>query len=104
MMVAGWSLLEAAAQLLERDDREAVLGDFAEANEEAWRGMAGILGLVLRRHLTLWKSWRPWLAGFGLALPSSFLLIGASLSVSRTYQLYAWVFRNSPFIDPEILK
>jgi hypothetical protein len=41
-------------------------------------------GLVVRREAALWKSWKPWFAAFGLALPSSFLLMGLSLSVSRT--------------------
>jgi hypothetical protein len=40
------------------------------------------LGLVTRRQVMLWKSWQPWMAGFGVALPSSFLLMGVSLSVS----------------------
>ena len=32
-----------------------------------------------------WKSWRPWLAGFGLTAPNSFLLMGVSVSVSQTF-------------------
>jgi hypothetical protein len=30
--------------------------------------------------------WRPWIAAFGLSLPCSFLLMGASLSVSEAFQ------------------
>jgi hypothetical protein len=45
-----------------------------------------VLDLVARRQLLLWKSWRPWLSGFGLALPNSFLLMGASVGVSMAYQ------------------
>ena len=81
-----WSLVDLAARLLERDEREAVLGDLVEARESAWEGLFGVLGLVVRRQALLWKSWRPWLAGFGVALPNSFLLMGASLSVSWSYQ------------------
>jgi hypothetical protein len=81
-----WSLVDLAARLLERDEREAVLGDLVEARESAWEGFFGVLGLVVRRQALLWKSWRPWLAGFGVALPNSFLLMGASLSVSWSYQ------------------
>jgi hypothetical protein len=69
-------LLELTAQLLERSEREAVLGDLEEAGESAWRGLVNVLGLVIRRQTILWKSWRPWLAAFGLALPASFLLMG----------------------------
>jgi hypothetical protein len=88
-MSLGWSLTEVAAQLLPREEREAVLGDLSEAHQSAWRGLLDVLGLVTRRQLLLWKSWRPWLSGFGLALPSSFLLMGVSVGVSMTYQSFA---------------
>jgi hypothetical protein len=48
-----------------------------------------VVGLVIRREAALWRNWRPWLAAFGLAVPSSFLLMGFSLSVSRAYQQLA---------------
>jgi hypothetical protein len=70
-------------------EREAVLGDLAEASECGWRGLAAVLGLWLRRQAMLWKNWRPWLAAFGLAVPGTFLLIGFSLSVSQAYE--AWI-------------
>ena len=44
-----WPLLEVAARLLERDEREAVLGDVQETGEGAWRGLLDVLGLVVRR-------------------------------------------------------
>jgi hypothetical protein len=90
-----WSLVEVASRLLEGDEREAVLGDLVESEERAWKGLFGVMGLVVRRQALLWKSWRPWLAGFALALPSSFLLMGASLSVSWSYQR---------LLCPELLK
>ena len=33
-----------------------------------------------------WRSWRPWLAVFGLALPGSLLLMGFSVSISSIYE------------------
>src|SRR5208282_4963318 len=81
MTAWNWPLVEVAARLLERDEREAVLGDLLEARESAWDALTGVLGLAFRRQAQLWKSWRPWLAGFGVTLPSSFLLMGTSLSV-----------------------
>jgi hypothetical protein len=93
MTNVGWSLVEVASQLLERDEREAVLGDLVEAGKGASQGLFDVLGLVIRRQSVPWRSWRPWLAVFGLALPSSFLLMGFSLSVSWTYQ---------HFIHPEV--
>src|SRR5882757_11527622 len=86
MTSVAWSLVEVAAQLLERREREAVLGDLAETGESVWQGLFGILGLAVRRQLALWKNWRPWLASFGLALPGSLLLMGFSVSVSSAYQ------------------
>jgi hypothetical protein len=77
--------LEFASRLLERDEREAVLGDLVEAQARALDALFGVIGLVARRQALLWKSWRPWMAGFGVALPSSFLLMGVSLSVSWSY-------------------
>lgn len=90
-----WALVEVAARLLQRDEREAVLGDLVEAGESAWQGLLDVLGLVIRRQAGLWKSWRPWLAAFGLAFPGSLLLMGFSVSVSQTYQ---------QLINPTILK
>jgi hypothetical protein len=85
MRSTGWSFVEAAARPLARDEREAVLGDLAEGNENSWQALLGVLGLVFRHEAVLWKNWRPWLAGFGVALPSSFLLMGFSLSVTWSY-------------------
>jgi len=93
-----WPLVEGAAQLLERDEREAVLGDLVEARENAGRALLDVLGLVIRRQTILWKSWRPWLAAFGVSLPSSFLLMGISLSVTQLCQRYA--MRNA---DPAMV-
>ena len=81
-----WPLVEVAARLLERGEREAVLGDLLETGEGTWRGLLDVLGLVIRRQLLHWKNWQPWLAMFGLALPSSLLLMGVSVSVSSTYE------------------
>ena len=86
MTSAGWSFVEVAAQLLESREREVVLGDLMETRESAWCGFLDVLGLAVRRQLLLWKSWRPWLASFGLAFPGSLLLMGFSISVSQTYQ------------------
>lgn len=85
-----WSLVEAAALLLEPAEREVVLGDLAETGEKAWRAVFGVLGLIVRRQVTAWREWRPWLAAFGLALPGSFFLMGASVSVSAG--VAAWLY------------
>jgi hypothetical protein len=95
MMGVAWSLVDAVALLLERDEREAVLGDLAEAGESPWHGLLDVVGLIVRRQAFPWRSWRPWLAAFALALPGSLLLMGFSLSVSQSCL---------QFINPPILK
>lgn len=82
----GCRLVAFVSQLLEPVEREVVQGDLLESGEDAWQSVLAVLGLVIRREAALWRNWRPWLAAFGLALPSSFLLMGFSLSVSRAYQ------------------
>jgi hypothetical protein len=98
-----WSVVGAASRLLKRGEREVVLGDLSEAGEGAWSGLLEVSGLVVRRQIALWQSWRPWLAGFGLALPASFLLMGMSLSVTNGYQLCSWLVRNNQFFDPKLV-
>jgi hypothetical protein len=88
--MTSWSFIEAASQLLPPNDRDAVLGDLAETNESPRQMLAQLLGLAARRHVALWTSWQPWMAAFGLALPTSFLLMGASVSVSSMFQRMDW--------------
>ncbi len=85
MSATGWGLVELVAGLLSPHEREAVLGDLAEANENALRSIFDVLGLFFRRQAVLWCDWRPWLTGFGVALPSSYLLMCVSASVTSTY-------------------
>jgi hypothetical protein len=82
----GMGLMRVVSRLLEPAEREAVLGDLLEANEDSRRALFGVLGLIVRRQAEHWKNWRPWLAAFGLAVPGSFLLMGFSLSVSHAYE------------------
>lgn len=74
--------IEASANLLAPADREVVLGDLAETHREDWRGLRDVLSLVALRQLVLWRSWRPWAASAGLALPASLFLMGRSLAAS----------------------
>jgi hypothetical protein len=95
MTTIGQWLVDAVSQLLDSDEREAVLGDLAEADESAWQGLFAVVGLLIRREVVVWKNRRTWLAAFGLALPGTLFLMGFSLSVSRVYQ---------EFINPKVLK
>jgi hypothetical protein len=86
LYIATAGLFDLVSHLLERDERDAVQGDLLESGESPWKSLLAVLGLVIRREAALWMNWRPWLAAFGLALPSTFLLMGFSLSISRAYQ------------------
>lgn len=99
-----WWLVDRLARVLEPDEREAVRGDIAESGEPAVRALLDVLGLVVRRQVTLWKDWRPWVTLAGLVVPLGMLLSLNSISLGRSYDLYVWVFRNSGVIDPGTLK
>jgi hypothetical protein len=81
-----WPLVEFAAAPLGQEERDAVIGDSLEAGDSLWKALAGVLGLVLRRQLLRWRSWRPWFATFLLALPACYLLTHVSFSVVCTYE------------------
>lgn len=91
MIAAGWPLMNVVSRLLEPEEREAVLGDLAEAGKNTRQALPSVLGLVVRRQAALWKNWRPWLAAFGLALPGSILLMGDG----DTYGRFWWATKSS---------
>ena len=76
---AWWWLTTTAAHGLSRREADAVLGDLAERGHAGAGALRDVLGLVVRRHARHWQSWRPWAAGFGVALPTALLTMGASL-------------------------
>jgi hypothetical protein len=86
MQSLGRSAIDTAARLLERDDREAVLGDLAEMGAGSWRALAEILGLLFWRQAALWSHWQPWCATLALSLPGALLLQGTSFAIGCTYQ------------------
>jgi hypothetical protein len=83
--LSSW-LFFTVSRFLEPAEREAVQGDLLEAGESGWQATREVSGLLVRRQAELWHNWRPWLAAFGLAVPSSFLLMGLSISVTRGFQ------------------
>ena len=64
------------ANLLAADEREAVLGDLAEARESTIRGVVAVLGLVARRQAALWLNWRPYLILVVFVVPAALVLHG----------------------------
>src|SRR4051812_41086586 len=67
MMRCGWWLVGVVARALEPVERDVVLGDLAESGECVGAALRDLLGLVVRRQVGLWWSWRPWLALFGVS-------------------------------------
>jgi hypothetical protein len=82
----GWRLVEVLALQLAPAEREAALGDLIETQSTAWQAICEVLGLVARRQLQLWSSWRPWLAAPGLAFPCSLVLLGFSFAISTEFR------------------
>ncbi len=62
----GWSLVSFLARALERPERDVVLGDLAESGAGVGPAIRDLLGLIVRRQVGLWASWRPWLALLGV--------------------------------------
>jgi hypothetical protein len=75
------SLIEMATILLAAKDRDAVLGDLAEAGASDWSALRAVLGLVVWQQLERWRAWQPWVAS-GVAFAGSLLLLGVSFGLS----------------------
>jgi hypothetical protein len=99
-----WRLVELVSRMLESDEREAVRGDLAESGDAAGPALRQVLGLVVRRQMSLWWDWRPWLALVALVAPLGLLLGLNSVWMGRSYDLYLWIVRNYGAIDPAILR
>ncbi len=67
----GWRLINILARLLEQDESDAVLGDFRDSHA---RAVVGLLGLIVRRQILIWKTWQPWVALIGVAGVSGVIL------------------------------
>jgi hypothetical protein len=97
-MKAARILTETVSRFLVPAEREAVLGDLQEAGEGPWQTFAGLAGLVLRRQAGHWKNWRPWVAAFGVSVPTSFMLMGDSVMLcSRCVRLVGARTASEPF-------
>ena len=103
MTRVSWRLVELLSRLLDPDDRDAALGDFAESNPPFGTALCDLLGLIARRQAASWKHWQPWLALFGIVGPVSLMLFLFLLSLSRTYDLYLWIIGNYRHFDPAML-
>jgi hypothetical protein len=90
-----WRLVEIASSMLKPDERDAVLGDFAESGETGGQALRGVLSLVLRRQAALWKEWRPWLVLVGVLIPLAWLLSIAAKLTAGGSAVYLWFYLNN---------
>jgi hypothetical protein len=85
-------LIQILLRALEPWEREVVLGDLTESGISGARALFEISGIVLRRQLQIWTTWRPWLALFGVVGISgsclSVLMTGLNMSIWE--QWAAW--------------
>jgi hypothetical protein len=95
MSRTGWCLTEAVSQMLDPDERDAVLGDFAESGESAGQALLSILGLVARRQAAVWMLWWPWLSLIGLIVPLGMLLSIVSRTTANGSAIYLWLYVNN---------
>jgi hypothetical protein len=90
-----WRLVDSFAAMLDQSDREAVLGDFAEAGETAGRALGEIIGLVVRRQASMWMDWRPWLTFVVLMIPLAMVLSVLSHLAAGQSAVYTWMYANN---------
>ncbi|MGH9480200.1 MAG: hypothetical protein ACRD1A_13290, partial [Terriglobales bacterium] len=103
-----WRMAQVMARALKPDEREAVLGDLAEAGEIGGQGLRHIMGLVVLRQITGWCERGESLARVGavgtVAFAAGWALNSAAMRLGFTYDLYLWIFRNRLDIAPTILR
>jgi hypothetical protein len=89
------SLAISASRMLNAADRDAVLGDLAEARERGGVALRSVLGVVARRQAERWNDWAPWLALMALAAPLGVLLSLSSRRIADHSALYLWLYVNN---------
>ncbi|HEY3740229.1 MAG TPA: hypothetical protein VGL53_10310 [Bryobacteraceae bacterium] len=75
-------LIQLFASTLDRQEREAILGDLAESGGTGMQALRDVVGLWLRRQLAAWKVPAPWIALLGFVLPFGLLLGAISVWVT----------------------
>ncbi|MFN7922021.1 MAG: hypothetical protein U0Q16_18100 [Bryobacteraceae bacterium] len=97
-------IAEILARLLEIEERDAVLGDLTESGSGPARAALEVARVVALRQVALWKTWRPWVALFGLAIPGAVLFNNLALTVGGAFRLYYWIWQNYADMDPAALR
>jgi len=90
-----WWFTDTLSRMLEPDERDAVLGDFAESGETGSQALNGVLGLVVRRQTVLWAGWRPWVILACVTVPLGLLLSVVSRTTADGSAVYLWMYANN---------
>jgi hypothetical protein len=69
-----WGLIDKVSRILDPNERDAVLGDFAETDKTGGEALLDLVGLVVRRQIGYWKEWQPWVALLGVVAPMGVLV------------------------------
>src|SRR5258708_38569863 len=88
-------LVHIVSSMLERDERDVVLGDLAESGETAGRALCDVLGLVARRQAELWKDRMPWFVLAGIVVPLGVLLTLVSKLVADGSAVPIWMYLDN---------
>lgn len=91
----GWWFANKLAQWLEPHERDAVCGDQAELGATGAEAARDVFGLVTRRQLELWKSWRPWLSLVAVVVPLGALLHVISVREANGSAVPIWMYLNN---------
>jgi len=97
-----WWLVNRSAEMLESGEREVVRGDLAESGETGGQALRHVVGLVIRRQVSIWSDWRPWLTLAGLVVPLGMLLSVVSRRMAGTSAVYFWMYANN--LDPRLFE
>jgi hypothetical protein len=90
-----WRLVNRVSRVLEPDERNAVLGDFAESGTTGGKALRDLFSLVARRKAGLYKDWRPWVALLGLAGPLGMLFYSGALGSLLGLNLWTqWQYQS----------
>jgi hypothetical protein len=106
-----WWWVNKASGLLDPDERNAVLWDLSESGTSGAQALFDLLGLIVRRQLSLWGDWHPWLALTGVVVPVGSLLSLACRWLAEgsaaTFYLYVngwtWGYLESPGARRDLL-
>lgn len=90
-----WWLVNGLSRALTPEERDAALGDLAEAGATAGQALGDVLGLVARRQAALWCGWRPWAALAAVAVPLGMALSFDSRRIAGNSAIYVWLYADN---------